>query len=324
MTDEPVKEIPPVLYKYRQFDERTIELLCADRVYYADPSTFNDPLDTQPCVEADCDVPTMERTVYELVRRRVEDEMKTGARTVNYRGPKTMAHIDKHSHAAAQRMIDGLQYQATDPEYSDDPPGPLASLLAYAIESELLKQYNKGVLSLAMRYDCPLMWSHYGAQHRGICIGYSVPPEARRQLHEVQYGGNRNVQASAVAKMVLDRDEQARAAVDDAVLLRKAPDWQYEKEWRLLGSRGATESPLEMVEIVFGMRCRRPVMHSVVSALSGRERPLQFYEMHEVRGTFDLRRCELDLDELSVSYPRRALSIFEGFEVLPESDEPKG
>ena len=135
-------------------------------------------------------------------------------------------------------MIDGLKYDATNPEYSDDPPGPLASVFAYAIERELLQQYNKGILSLAMRYDCPLMWSHYGAQHRGICIGYSVPPEAQRQLHEVRYGGNRNVLASALAQMVLDHDEEARVVVDEAVLLREAPDWHYEKEWRLLGSRG--------------------------------------------------------------------------------------
>ena len=317
MADGMPKVIPPVLYKYRHFDERTVELLCADTVYYADPSTFNDPLDTKPCVEADCDVATMERTVYELVRRRVEDEMQSGARAVKYRGPKTMAHIEKHSHAAAQRMIDGLRYDATDPERCSDPPGPLASVLAYAIERELLKQYNKGILSLATRYDCPLMWSHYGAQHRGICIGYSVPQEAQRQLHEVRYGGNRNVRASAVAKMVLDRDEQARIAVDAAVLLRKAPDWHYEREWRLLGSRGVVDSPLEMAEIVFGMRCSTTVMHAVASALSGRVKPVQFYEMIEVRGTFELRRSELDVDELSAAYPRRALSIFEEFDALP-------
>ncbi|WP_186224375.1 DUF2971 domain-containing protein [Burkholderia gladioli] len=323
MADGIVKAIPPVLYKYRHFDERTIELLCADIVYYADPSTFNDPLDTKPCVQADCDVATMERTVYELVRRRVEDEMQTGALTVKYRGPKTMAHIEKHSHAAAQQMIDRLKYDATNPDYGDDPPGPLASVLAYAIERELLKQYNKGILSLATRYDCPLMWSHYGAQHRGVCIGYSVPPEARRKLHEVRYGGNRSVYASAVAKMVLDNNEQARVVVDEAVLLRKAPDWHYEREWRLLGSRGAVDSPLEMVEIVFGMRCPRTVMHTVASALKERDRPVQLYEIHEVPGTFDLRRSELNVNELSVTYPRRALSIFEEFDTLSEGDEPQ-
>lgn len=320
MAEEIASMIPSVLYKYRQFDERTVELLCADTVYYADPNTFNDPLDAKPNVEIDCDVEIMERTIYELVRRRVEHEMKAGAQTVKYRGPKTMAHIDKHSEAAAQQMIEKLKYDATAPEYDDARPSPLASMFAYAIEWELLKQYNKGILSLAMRYDCPLMWSHYGAQHRGICIGYSVPPEARAQLYQVRYGGNRNVLASVVAKMVLDGNEQARIAVDEAVLLRKAPDWQYEKEWRLLGSRGSVDSPLEMSEIVFGMRCSRTVMHAVSSALKGRAIPVQLYEIRELRGTFDLERRELDVDDLLATYPRHALSIRHDFDTQLDGD----
>ena len=46
--------------------------------------------------------------------------------------------------------------------------------------------------------------------------------------------------------------------------------------------------------------------------------------MNEVRGTFELRRSELDVDELSVTSPRSALSIFEGFDVLLEDDETNG
>ncbi|MFX1767828.1 DUF2971 domain-containing protein [Paraburkholderia sp. A1RI-2L] len=312
--------VPPVLYKYRHFNERTIELLCADRVYYADPNTFNDPLDTKPCVEPDCDVGRMEDTVFELIRRRVEDAMQAGARAVKYRGPKTMSHIEKHSRAAAQEMIDRLRYEATDPELSDGPPGSIALVLANAIEAELLQQYNKGILSLATRYDCPLMWSHYGKQHRGLCIGYSMPPEAQSQIYPIRYGGHRTVRASAVAAMVLDHDEQARVAVDEAVLLTKAPDWHYEQEWRLLGPRGAQNSPLEMAEIVFGMRCDATVMHTVARALDRREKAVRLYKTHEVHGTFELTRSELNVNELSATYPRRALSIHEIFRKYATQD----
>lgn len=308
---------PKVLYKYRHFDARTIELVCSDRVYYADPATFNDPLDTKPCVEADCDVETLQKTVYEMVRRRVRDTMQAGAASIKYRGPRTIAHIEKHSDAAAQRELDELRYQSTDPEYSDEDDAH-AFLLARAIEEELLRQYDRGILSLASRYDCPLMWSHYGEQHRGMCIGYAVPTEQRMpnwvlDLHPVVYGGNRNVHASTVAAMVLDNDARARVAVDAAVLLRKAPDWQYEKEWRLLGSRGPSDSTLEMSEIIFGMRCDDSIMHTVASALKGRDKGVKLYEMHEVRGTFELRRSELEVGELGAHYPRRANAVFEEF-----------
>jgi hypothetical protein len=314
------KKISLVLYKYRQFSARTLQLLCRDLVYYANPSTFNDPLDTKPCVEADCDLRTLQRTVYELIRRRVEAEMKTGARAVKYRGPKTIAHIEKHSRAAASRTLDSLEYHATNPEYTEAPPAPLIGLLAYEIERELLRQYDRGILSLAKRFNCPLMWSHYGDQHRGMCIGYSVPLAARSQLHQVRYGGERNVRASAVAAM-LDGDARARAAVDEAVLLRKAQDWRYEKEWRLLGPQGTSDSPLELVEILFGTRCEGAVKHAVATALDGRDRSVKLYEMHEVRGTFRLKRRLLDVGELSGSYPRRALSDVDAFESVPTSEE---
>lgn len=302
--------VPPVLYKYRHFSARTIEQLCSDEVYFADPSTFNDPLDTKPCVEADCDVETLERAVYELVRRRVDATMKAGAQTIKYRGPKTMEHIDKRSRAAAQRVLDTATYNATNPDYEEAPPGPHKALLAYELERELLQQYDKGLLSLAKRYDCPLMWSHYGDQHRGLCLGYSVPEASRSQLNRMNYGGRRVVPASQIAAM-LQGDDAARRAVDEAVLLRKARDWQYEKEWRLLGPRGTHDSPLELVQVLFGIRCEGAVKHSVSKALDGRAGKVKLYEMFEVRGTFKLKRRILDDGELGVHYPRRALSVLE-------------
>jgi hypothetical protein len=314
--------VPPVLYKYRDFSSRTVSLLSSDTIYCADPNTFNDPLDSKPCVEVDCDVPTLERTVRELVRRRVEAEMKAGAKAVKYRGPKTMLHIDVRSKAAAQSVLDTLAYHATNPEYSKPVPGPYIDLLSSEIERELLKQHHQGVLSLAKRFDCPLMWSHYGDQHRGLCLGYSVPARTQSQVHRVTYGGVRNVRASSVAAM-LDGDHAARAEVDQAVLLRKAQDWRYEKEWRLLGSRGLVDSPFELVEVVFGMRCDGAVKHATASALDGREGSVKLYEMHEVQGTFRLKRRRLDVGQLSSYYPRRALSASEAFDSLDDEDETR-
>jgi hypothetical protein len=85
------------------------------------------------------------------------------------------------------------------------------------------------------------MWSHYGDQHHGVCIGYSVPSDVGEDLHKVKYGGKRLVDASQVVAM-LD--------------LRKAASWRYEQEWRLIGLRGLQDSPLELEEVIFGMRCR--------------------------------------------------------------------
>lgn len=161
------------------------------------------------------------------------------------------------------------------------------------------------------------MWSHYGDQHRGICLGYRIPQAERSRLHPVDYGGERIVLASSVAAMLMG-DEKAREAVDGAVLLKKARDWRYEKEWRLLGPRGDADSPLELFEVLFGMRCEGAVKHAIAKALEGRDKEVRLYEVYAKRGTFRLARCRLDVEELSVSYPRRALSITEAFDAVDD------
>ena len=36
-----------IFYKYRTMNTNLIELLCYDKIFYASPATFNDPLDCQ-------------------------------------------------------------------------------------------------------------------------------------------------------------------------------------------------------------------------------------------------------------------------------------
>lgn len=308
--------IPQRLYKYRAFDARALELLIDDKVYFANPADFNDPLDTRPSLEANLGVQELEELLEALTTKRISAEMRAAALSIRYKGPKTMEHIERHTRREAERLLRHIAYMATAPDYEESPPGPQARLLRHHIEQELLRQYDKGVLSLAGRYECPLMWSHYGDQHKGVCIGYSAPEGAAKNLHEVHYGGSRLVKASHV-KAMLEGDEEARQLVDRGVLLRKAEDWQYEKEWRLLGARGPADSPLELEEVNFGIRCLPAVRHAVLRALQRRDRDVKFYQMEEVPGEFGLQRRELDDEDLA-SQPRRFLSLLEDFEDISD------
>lgn len=303
---------PSRLYKYRDLSNRTIDMIVSDNVYFADPSTFNDPLDTKPSLQIDLPAAELASILRRFVERRAQAEMSAAAKTIKYRGPKTIEHIERHSRRQADRLLAELAYLATDPEY-DDEEAHHQSLLAQYIESELLGQYDKGIVSLAERATCPLMWSHYGDQHKGVCIGYSIPKDAIANLHKVNYGGSRLVAASKVAAM-FSGDADVRRQVDEAVLLRKAGSWRYEREWRLIGPRGVQNSPLELEEIIFGMRCAASVKYAVAKALEGRRRPVKLFELREVAGTFEMKKCRLNADdELFVHFPRRSLEIFEFF-----------
>lgn len=309
----PEKTRPQELfYKYRAFSHRLLDMLVADELYYSDPADFNDPLDCRPTLEADLTNDQLEQVLSRLREQRVLAEMQSAAKSLKYRGPKTIDHIARHSQKEASRLLDEIRYHATDPSYDAD--NPLGWLLRQYIEEELLRRYDRGIVSFGTRAACPLMWSHYGDQHNGICAVYSVPPEATPDLQKIKYGGSRKVLASDVA--VMDNDGAARKRVDEAVLLSKAASWRYEREWRLIGKRGSHDSPLELEEIIFGMRCKPTVKFTIVQALAKRTRPVRFSEMREVSGTFRLRKYALDIDELSASLPRRSRSTYELIENL--------
>lgn len=234
------------------------------------------------------------------------------AKSLKYRGPKTIDHIARHSQKEATRLLDEIRYHATDPSYEGD--DSLRWLLRQYLEYEFLRRYDRGIVSFGSRAACPLMWSHYGDQHNGICAAYSIPAEAEPSLHKITYGGSRKVLASDVAAM--ENDTVARGRVDDAVLLRKAASWGYEREWRLIGKRGVQDSPLELEEVIFGIRCKSTVKFTIVQALANRGKSVRFFEMRELAGTFRLKKYLLDTDELSASLPRRSRSVHEMFENL--------
>jgi hypothetical protein len=315
------RSVPKRLYKYRSFSNLTLEMLVNDTVYFADPSTFNDPLDTKPALNTDIGAETLESMLAQMLEVRTHAEMSAAAKTIRYRGPKTLDHIARQSRLAAERLLADIRYNATNPLY--EMPNPNQFLLGQYIREELLRRYDKGVFSLAARANCPLMWSHYGEQHRGLCLGYSVPPAATSDIKKIRYGGSRLVQASDIAAM-LAGDDDARCRVDEAVLLKKARPWAYEREWRLIGQRGEQNSPLELEEVVFGMRCPTAVMYAVIQALEKRDRPVHFFEICEQWGRFLLVKRTVDTDELKATLPRRHRSldgVFNDIEVFGSTSE---
>ncbi|HSD39560.1 MAG TPA: DUF2971 domain-containing protein [Rhodocyclaceae bacterium] len=306
---------PKLLYKYRGFSNLTLSLLVDDTIYFATPTTFNDPLDTRPALETDLDSEALEEILSKLIEERTSAEMSAAAKAIRYRGPKTLDHIARQSRIAAERLLADIRYNATNPDLVVN--DPVRFLLGQYIEDELLRRYDKGIFSLAQRATCPLMWSHYADQHRGLCLGYSIPEAAMPNIHKIHYGGNRLVQASVVEGMLSGNDTDRRT-VDKAVLLKKAKPWAYEREWRLIGPRGKQDSPLELEEVVFGMRCDSAVKYAVVQALEKRDRPVRFFEIREQRSSFILVKRRVDIDELASALPRRCRALDGVFDDLSE------
>lgn len=312
--------LPSTFYRYRAFDTRTLDSLCHDRLFFANPGTFNDPLDCNLAIECDSGLDELRLLLSTLIQRRVKSEVLASLSQARIKGVSAAAYAEKRALFEAQKELADIAYHATNPEYTDPESAVEGHLLVSEIGRELRKHYERGACCFSTTYSSPLLWSHYGDQHRGLCIGYSLDRRPKPLLQPVIYGGSRSVPTSILVSALVLEDRMAKEKLDRDMLLRKAHGWRYEKEWRLIDDQGDKDSPLFLKEVTFGMRCPMSVIHAVTKALAGRNAPTRYYEMHVVHGRFLLRRREVDLQELGIYLPNTAQS---GVEIFGNPEELK-
>jgi hypothetical protein len=309
-------------YRYRAFSTATLESLCLDTLHFANPGSFNDPLDCNPTVECDCDIKDLRTLLTLLAQRRVSAEVLESLKRARLFGDKATAHANSRAQREAAAGLADIAYHATNPEYAITEEEAEADLLTQEIEQELRRRYDRGVCCFSTTYANPLLWSHYGDQHHGLCIGYGTDRTPRPTLQRVIYGGSRALKTSTLMRAFVHDASNAKNELDRDVLLRKARGWGYEREYRLIGEQGIQNSPMLMKDITFGLRCPRAVKHAVVCSLGGREKPVNFYEVYEVRSRYVLRRRALDFDG-PASLPRTAASGEEIFASIGLDDDAK-
>lgn len=315
-----MKKEPATFYRYRAFSTSTLDSLCHDDLYFASPGTFNDPLDCSPTLECDSSRDELRELLAKLIRQRVKSEIMESLDKARFGGGSAASHAEQRAEMEARRQIEIIAYLATNPEYTEPEDVVEVWQLTSRIEHELRRHYERGVCCFSTSYKNPLLWSHYGDQHRGICIGYGLDRRPRPDMQKVVYGGNRSITTSQLIRAILNDDQAAKHELDRNVLLRKAGEWRYEKEYRLIGKQGLQDSPLVLQEITFGMRCPLSVVHTLQKALSGRGDQIKFFQMIEVRGGFHLRRTEVDYFEIDMHLPYTAVSAEELFGGLPGGD----
>lgn len=284
---------PPHLYKYRRFSQNVLQELCDGSVYFASPESFNDPLDSKPSFIDDLDTQSKKALFAALYREHAPQKDPN----------------ERLSH---------LLYLST--EGADADRSVVFNLfLSHEIEGLFLGELRKlGVFSLAENWNCPLMWSHYADQHAGICLEFSTKDHVAHNLSRVRYDGNRSIHLSELASWKLRRDIEARKSVLDTALLSKAPAWSYEREWRIVSkSPDLHSAPLELSAIYFGERCPHAVQTMLVKTLHNEYSDLSFYDIGFDSQTFELRRVEVDIDEVVHTGVRPSAALVFGRQMNP-------
>lgn len=287
------------LYKYRPLNARTWSMLLGEGVYFANPDEFNDPLECAPIVKVDSPVNILQN-IYWFLRvqalRMTVNDFKGHAKRYGWAPMEvTTAELSK----TISLELEELYHSRYDPEYGEEQSWE--ECLRLEIEKLLRRSYVKGVFSMAESELCPLMWSHYGDEHRGVCIGYDIPANMKEPPHRVSYTGDRLVSTDDIWRSI-GGNKVCQARVDKACLYRKAPQWKYEKEWRFPGAIGIRADFLKIRQIVFGLRCTSRSKYAVVKALSGHCDPIRYNEIAPDPLGFGLNKCKVDTERLIDRY----------------------
>ncbi len=275
-------EAPPILYKYRSWDnECQKRLLTHCDIYFPSPSLFNDPFDSiiplipsgspsdfRDYIREDVDIQYPEKSRKE--RKSIAAEWY---RKRLYRDAK-------------------LQYELH--------------------QQRVNNQY--GVCSLSEDYHNILLWAHYASSHQGYCVGLdwngiiSQNYEIERQrlseqvfliIDQVKYvAGWPSLQYPIVPP---SRDTRNLIEVSKSLVqpfFHKSQDWSYEKEWRILSlslnNFSIIINPLFVKSIYLGVKISEASKEEIISLKNKNFPHADLFQAIMRMGSFGIDFIQLD------------------------------
>ena len=124
----------------------------------------------------------------------------------------------------------------------------IEQILTLARSGDRSRVYNSryGIYCFSCKNDDILMWSHYGDQHRGICLGFNVPQEDLQLKDASEQNIDRNGNftfklfpikyESVRPKFIFSKkftNKDVNKMIED-LLQVKSDKWSYEKEQRIM------------------------------------------------------------------------------------------
>jgi Protein of unknown function (DUF2971) len=249
-----------ILYKYRSCNGFTDSILKDQKIWLARSATLNDP--------CECSIHDIAPDwVDEKVRVMRSAQIAGFLSNAMLNAPPLFKKISKELSRAA--TFD-QKYAAFRKLYERNTKSSLSDpSLSFRQIDEQLK--SVGVFSLSEDPEHPLMWSHYGQQHEGVCLGFEMGDTALAStqgwLSKVTYSDEipkmaDEFQHEVTLAMSAGRSvAQGRIPITDTsirtAITTKARCWEYEREWRYFQVTGDAAYPFAgpLVEIVFGFRC---------------------------------------------------------------------
>ncbi len=241
------------LYKYQPVTDTTLGNLINHQLWFAIPSTFNDPYDCafMPIIhdsDGDC-----------------------------------VEYFDT-CWARATTESDKAFYE----KYKDDKVNATRERLEDVSRRLLEQERNKfltswGIACFAEENDTMLMWSHYTNGHKGFCLVFDISSNFFKGLLQVNY--SETIPSVRTIPALLGKEPPN---IVRTMITTKAKCWEYEHEYRLAREQGGKPyiyEPRNLLGIYFGVAMESQDKEVIAKILHGL--PTKLYEM--VKSETDFR-----------------------------------
>jgi hypothetical protein len=143
-----------------------------------------------------------------------------------------------------------------------------------------------GIACFSETKENVLMWTHYAGNYSGICLAYSTDallnglPDSV-SLVRVAYGDD--------PPPLSPTDVKSYERAARQILSQKKYNWSYEREWRVLGPRGAVriDAPSPITHVYFGSRVSSRDRHEVLARLQGTAIEAYAMKVHAYEHTWE-------------------------------------
>lgn len=125
-----------------------------------------------------------------------------------------------------------------------------------------IQNEQTGLLCFSGDWTNPVLWSHYGAKHQGVCLGFDVKRDIAQAVH---YVGERDLaEVEDISKPRLTREQE------DKIRCTKFDNWKYEEEHRVFLTLADMKKEaslyfyefgkdVRLAEVILGVNCQASI-----------------------------------------------------------------
>lgn len=272
---------PKYLYRFGSVNDNLLASLEENYLWFSRPLDFNDPLDCKVLINHDASALT-------ILPKSTEDNKEIDHEFIE-------SAIKRFDGVLVSESLEYLNKYRPSLDSLIKNPSPqsiekAASYLNYAHRAKKIDR-EMGVCCFTTDPKNILMWSHYGAQHKGVCIKY------RRIRSKSGIGSNTfPVKYNKTVPRLHSCTDDLRNEVKIIflTLLSKSSHWEYENEWRAISPFGHGKHHVDtsdVLEIIFGVNIQDVDIARIVKVIDRQE--YRHVKLKQLKLSFDSYKLHL-------------------------------